>query len=1381
MKSFIKILIVLCLFLLKTAIVTAQQPTITSFTPNSGAIGTLVTITGKNIGNTTSISIGGVTAIKVSNNGDTVVAMVMPNAITGAVSLSTLRGSYTSSNNFNVRLSSYPDKQVGNKLVDPQAISQGNAVAISADGNTAVIGGNGDNNGTGAIWVYIRKSDSTWIQQGQKLVGSGSVTLGTISVFQGWSVAISADGNTIVEGGLNDSANKGAVWVFTRNNGKWTQQGNKLVGAGSIGNDVRQGCSVSISADGNTILFGGANDNSIGAAWIFVRTSNVWKQQGNKLVGTGGIGSVQYQGRFVALSADGNTAIISNYLDSNNCGASWIFVRNDTIWAQEGNKLVGVGGTPGDIQGYSVALSADGNTAIVGAQRDNKNEGAAFIFFRTGKVWAQQGGKIVGSGSVFGKYDVHQGYSVSISADGNTAIVGGYADADAGAVWVFGRSNGAWKQLENKLVVRSDSSIISGLGTSVAISADGSTIIVGGASTNKATGTSLGGAWIFGTSLPLTPSILSFTPNSTCPGTSIPVFITGANFTKSITAVTVGGAAVDSFTVNDSSSITAYISKGTTGKIAVIAPNGTATSDSVFTFGIGHTAYAYITNQDDGTVSVINTVADTVSATITVGSRPLGVGINPAGTMAYISNFNDNTISVINTATNKVIASIPVGKNPKGITVSPTGAFVYVCNWGDSTLSVINTVSNSVTNTIKLNSAPYHTTVSGDGKMIYVTNFISNTVSVIDLTNSSLQATIQVGKGPMGIVMSPDSKLVYVANYFDGSVSVINTSTNIVTSTITVGPQAFGLAITPDGTKVLVSTYNYNGISIINTITGIVTTNIQEGNSPYGVGIIPNATKAYIPNSGDGTVGVFDMNTNKVIATIAVGNSPNSIGNFIANVPTLCGIPPPPTITSFKTTACPNTIDTVRGKGFKGASAVTFGGVAAKSFKVLNDTTIAAVVDSGASGKVTVTTPNGTASLAGFTYLKPTSSTTTQSICQGSTFTFSGTTYSKAGSYTTHLNNNAGCDSAATLVLTVKDTSGSTTNKSICQGSTFTFNGTTYSKAGSYTTHLTNSAGCDSAATLVLSVKDTSGSTTNKSICPSNSYTFNGKNYSSAGTYAAHLTNSVGCDSTATLVLTFTQPVTFPPIVGDTVVCINDSILLKDATIGGVWSSQNTSVATVDTFSGYVLGRDTGFVSISYNDTLGCSKPVTYTVDVLGEPINVYPIPINANCESAGGGSIPFDYIGGKESPYQVDYQGIKYSLPYTFTNLPIGSYSFTIYNRAGCKVETLPNEIIALGARDANCDTLYVPTAFVPLKSGNTGYTTVLKPYGGGISIQTINFIVYNRYGQLVFETHQLDNGWNGMINGVPQDAGTYVWILNYTPVVGKPMTLKGTSVLIR
>jgi hypothetical protein len=85
---------------------------------------------------------------------------------------------------------------------------------------------------------------------------------------QGISVALSADGNTAIVGGPFDNSNAGAAWVFTRNGGMWTQQGDKLVGSGASG-DAGQGNSVALSC--NTAIVGGPLDNSsAGAAWAFV-------------------------------------------------------------------------------------------------------------------------------------------------------------------------------------------------------------------------------------------------------------------------------------------------------------------------------------------------------------------------------------------------------------------------------------------------------------------------------------------------------------------------------------------------------------------------------------------------------------------------------------------------------------------------------------------------------------------------------------------------------------------------------------------------------------------------------------------------------------------------------------------------------------------------------------------------------------------------------------------------------------------------------------------------------------------------------------------------------------------------------------------------------
>ena len=154
----------------------------------------------------------------------------------------------------------------------------------------------------------------------------------------------------------------------------------------------------------------------------------------------------------------------------------------------------------------------------------------------------------------------------------------------------------------------------------------------------------------------------------------------------------------------------------------------------------------------------------------------------------------------------------------------------------------------------------------------------------------------------------------------------------------------------------------------------------------------------------------------------------------------------------------------------------------------------------------------------------PTASTTNATICQGGSYLFNGTTYNTAGTYTKTLINAAGCDSIATLNLTVNASTSSTTSASICQGSPYTFNGSTYNTAGTYSKTLINAAGCDSIATLNLTVNVPTSSSTNASICQGSSYTFNGTTYNTAGTYTKTLINAAGCDSIATLVLSEKLP-----------------------------------------------------------------------------------------------------------------------------------------------------------------------------------------------------------------------------------------------------------------
>jgi hypothetical protein len=320
------------------------------------------------------------------------------------------------------------------KIVPSDAISSpafGTSVALSADGNTAIIGGPDDNCPsppcTGAAWVFTR-SGSTWTEQ-QKLLDT-TITL----KFQGGSVALSADGNTAVVGGAAPVTSSAAV--FARSGTTWGQRA-LLLSQDEL--CPQAGFAVAVSGDGQTAIVGatGCVFDTTGAVWVFTFDGSSWNQQA-KLVGANSSSGAQ-QGFSVALSYDGNAALVGGPVDNSDTGATWVFARSVGVWAQQA-KLVGSGGSPssGSGQGSAVALSADGNTAMSGAANDNSGIGAAWIFSRTGGVWTQRGSKLVGTNVSSPMSGV---VGVALSRDGNTAVMGRPQDnASAGATWVFIRT-----------------------------------------------------------------------------------------------------------------------------------------------------------------------------------------------------------------------------------------------------------------------------------------------------------------------------------------------------------------------------------------------------------------------------------------------------------------------------------------------------------------------------------------------------------------------------------------------------------------------------------------------------------------------------------------------------------------------------------------------------------------------------------------------------------------------------------------------------------------------------------------------------------------------------------------------------------------------------
>src|SRR5690606_22963264 len=176
------------------------------------------------------------------------------------------------------------------------------------------------------------------------------------------------------------------------------------------------------------------------------------------------------------------------------------------------------------------------------------------------------------------------------------------------------------------------------------------------------------------------------------------------------------------------------------------------------------------------------------------------------------------------------------------------------------------------------------------------------------------------------------------------------------------------------------------------------------------------------------------------------------------------------------------------------------------------------------------------------TVLPALTSTVYDTICQGQTYTFNGNTYNSTQTVTATFISTGGCDSIVTLNLTVLPVLTNALYDTICQGQTYSFNGNTYNSTQTVTATFSSTGGCDSIVTLNLTVLPALTSTVYDTICQGQTYTFNGSTYNSTQSVTATFSSSGGCDSIVTLHL-FVIPYSMTQL--DTSICQGQSFVFN--------------------------------------------------------------------------------------------------------------------------------------------------------------------------------------------------------------------------------------------
>jgi hypothetical protein len=448
----------------------------------------------------------------------------------------------------------------------------GNSSAVSADGNYIAIGAhlessaskgiNGDQSdtsvyATGAVYVFARRG-ATWVQQAYIKASNPQMGAGL-----GMNVALSADGSTLAASAYFESSSStginsvqddkipqaGAVYVFTRNGETWSQQAYikasntgraaDLKDPNDWGDGDQFGHSVALSGDGNTLAVGAISEdsrasginvtafesddsaNGAGAVYVFTRTGGKWSQQAYIKASNSEAGDLF--GYVVGLSSDGNTLAVCAYDEGGSgrtpnaipdnlrrgTGAGYIFTRTGGIWRQtaylKGSRM------QGNDSLISIAISGDGNTVAAGSAEESclipgidppacdidtypphlggGSAGAVYIWVRNGNNWTEQ--SFIKSSNP----DIEDvfGYRVALSSDGSTLLVGAPNEdskaqgingnqldnsaLESGAGYLFTRTGTTWAQ--QAYIKGSNTRAFDLFSSSVAVSGDGRLLVLG--------------------------------------------------------------------------------------------------------------------------------------------------------------------------------------------------------------------------------------------------------------------------------------------------------------------------------------------------------------------------------------------------------------------------------------------------------------------------------------------------------------------------------------------------------------------------------------------------------------------------------------------------------------------------------------------------------------------------------------------------------------------------------------------------------------------------------------------------------------------------------------------------------------------------------------
>jgi hypothetical protein len=386
------------------------------------------------------------------------------------------------------------ETQLAELTINPGAPNDGFGDSVAFSGNTAVVGVPG----LGGACVFTFNGD-TWAQTAELIpsgvAGSAGELLGISVALSGNTAIVGAPFHRVGRGSA-----PGAAYVFTNSGGTWTQTARLIASDGAnedlFGISVAlSGTTAIVGANSHQV---GTNSHQ-GAAYVFTESGGTWTQKAELTASDGAAWDSFGESVALSVSVSGTTAIVGapNHRVGTNDdqGAAYVFTNSGGTWTQK-TELTASDGAGSDNFGSRVAVSASGSTAVVGAPLkqvgSNTQQGGAYVFTKSRGTWTQAAELIASDGAT------NDNFGLSVAASHTTVVVGAPyhrvgSNIQQGAAYVFTKSGGTWTQAAE--LIASDGAALDNFGFSAAVSH--TTVVVGAPNHSVGSNSEQGAAYVF--------------------------------------------------------------------------------------------------------------------------------------------------------------------------------------------------------------------------------------------------------------------------------------------------------------------------------------------------------------------------------------------------------------------------------------------------------------------------------------------------------------------------------------------------------------------------------------------------------------------------------------------------------------------------------------------------------------------------------------------------------------------------------------------------------------------------------------------------------------------------------------------------------------------